>query len=493
MRKIALKAFLLSMLAAFTACSDDTESSVPFLKIEKEVVDLRESGIFPRELPILSNATEFDVAIAESGKDASGEYWCSARVKGNLLIIEAKENTLYPIRETDIIVKVKGSGLSDNVHVRQLGKDAIILVSTSAIPVSILAQPIEIDVTSNVEYTITLPEWIKEVPKVRAPETATNTCRFMVDQNDGVEGRTDTIVFTQKDIEGEKAKVEKVVVKQGGNILPPEIKGLHAKSSVKLINSEPIGSITLLWNTFPEGSNIKKVEVTYTDPVTGAVVTGESLPADTSYTISNTMKKYGEYSFSVRSVSVLDIPAEASAIKTVSKPIPHVPGAVTSEAKLNLVGRPLSSNAAEPNEGPIANLVDGNTASSSFFHSQWSGTVPPAPHWVQIDLGTTLSDHFRIKTTPRNASNIPVNFDLFGSEDGNEWFHIKNFTQVGDNIPTAGNGSPFISPKYRILEAFSHIRLSVNSTNTNSIFWAMSEFEIWDVKTEVVSDPEAGK
>lgn len=492
MQKIAFKALVFSMALAFVSCSEDENNSAPFLQIEKKSVDLRESGLFSRDIPILTNAKEFEMVIAESGKDASGEYWCSARVEGNLLVIEALENKLYPMRETDITVKAKGSGLSETIHVRQFGKEAIIMASTKMMPVSILHQTIEIDVTSNVEYTIASPEWIQEVPGVRAPETLTTTCRFQVDVNDALEGRIDTIYFTQKDIEG-NAKVEKVVIRQGANIPPPAIEGLRALSNVKLINSETIGSITLYWNAFPEGSNIRAVEVTYTDPVSGEVVVEESLPADTSYTVSNTMRKHGEYSFSVRSISVLDVPAEPSAVKAVSKPLPHVPGPVTGETQLVLKDRPLSSNAQEPSEGPIANLVDGNTAGSSFFHSRWSGTVPPAPHWFQIDLGTTLSDHFRIKTTPRNASNIPVDFDLLGSEDGVEWFFIKNFTQVADNIPTKGNGSPFISPSYRIMEGFNHIRMVVKATNTGTIFFSMSEFEIWDVKTAVVSDPEATK
>ena len=44
----------------------------------------------------------------------------------------------------------------------------------------------------------------------------------------------------------------------------------------------------------------------------------------------------------------------------------------------------LSTNAQEPTEGPIANLVDGN--SGSFFHTRWSSPLIALPHYIQIDF-----------------------------------------------------------------------------------------------------------
>lgn len=493
MQKIAFKALLFSMMVAFVSCDNEEDSSAPFFQIEETSVNVRESGLFTRQIPLLTNIKKYDITVdATTGKDESGEYWCSAEVKDNLLVITCKENKVYDPRETDITVKPEGAQ-PVQVHVRQLGQAAIILVdSETDYALSILSQPIEVDIVSNVEYDIVTPEWINELPTTKAPETVTNTIKFEIDANEASEERVDTIYFKQSGIEEGSAKIAKVIVKQNANIPPPAIENSGAKSSV---NMDAEASITISWDAFPEGSNIKNVEVSYVDPAQQVRAASEPIvellpPTATSYTVSNTMKKYGEYVFTVRSISLLDNPGEPIEIRAVSKPVPHTPGDVIGETKIQLTADRLSSNAQEPNEGPIANLVDGNTATSNFFHTAWSVSIP-GPHDITIDLGKEISDHFKIKTTPRNASNIPVDIDLYGSLDGDEWFFIRNVNKDGDAIPTTGNGAPFTSPTYRIMEAFRYLRYSVNKTNTNTTYWSMSEFEIWDVATEVLADPEA--
>ena len=58
----------------------------------------------------------------------------------------------------------------------------------------------------------------------------------------------------------------------------------------------------------------------------------------------------------------------------------------------------LWANYPEPNEGPIAALIDGDTG--SFFHTQWSNPVPQDTHWIQIDLGEgNTIQNFALTTT----------------------------------------------------------------------------------------------
>ena len=490
MQKIAFKALIFSMMVAFVSCDNDDENSAPFFQIEETSVNVRESGLFTRQIPLQTNIKTYEIIVdATTGKDESGEYWCSAEVKNNLLVITCKENKVYDPRETDITVKPEGAQPVE-VHVRQLGQAPIILVdSETDFALTILPQSIEVDIISNVDYEILSPGWIKEQPSTKAPETVTNTFKFDVEANENPEERVDTIYFRQSGVEESNAKIAKVIVKQNANIPPPTIENSGAKSSV---NADAEASITISWGAFPEGSNIKGVEVSYVDPAPQGRIAGEPIvellpPTATNYTVHNTMKKYGEYVFSVRSISLLDNPGEPIEIRAVSKPVPHTPGDITGETEIQLTADQLSSNAQEPNEGPIANLVDGKT--DNFFHTAWSVSTP-GPHYITIDLGKEISDHFKIKTTPRNASNIPVDINLYGSLDGDEWFLIRNITKDNDGIPTTGNSAPFISPAYRIMEAFRYLRYSVNKTNTNTVYWSMAEFEIWDVATEVLADPE---
>lgn len=483
MQKIALKALLFSMVFAFVSCDNEEDNSAPYFQIEHTSVNVRESGIFNREIPLSTNITKFEITVAETGKEESGEdYWCFAEVKNNLLVITCKENKIYDTRETDVTVKPEGMQ-PVKVHILQLGQAAIILPSQTDFPLSFLEETINFDIVSNVEYTVTAPEWLKEILSTKAPETATNRYAFTVELNEKPVERVDTIYFKQKDIEEAKAKVSKVVVKQRPN-MPSPIANLKAQSTVDN-NSE--ASITISWDQFPAEDYVKEIQVSYKDPKAitkaGDGIIQETLPATaTSYTVENTFKKYGEYEFSVRAINIYDNAGEPIVIKLTSERVPHVPGAITGETKLKLADQEASSNAQEPNEGPLVNLFDGDTG--NFFHSQWSGTVPDSPHWVQVKLPKTLSDHFKIKTTPRNASNIPTDIDLYGSKNGKDWFLIKNISKGGDN-------APWTSDSIRIMTTFSYLKFSVNKTNTSTIYWSMAELEVFDVATEIISDPEA--
>ena len=85
-----------------------------------------------------------------------------------------------------------------------------------------------------------------------------------------------------------------------------------------------------------------------------------SIYAD-SIEIPDTRKKFGEYQFSVQTVSPT---GDKSAVQTISKVSePALPTFVSTQ--IALTAADLSTNAQEPTEGPIANLLDGNTG--TFF------------------------------------------------------------------------------------------------------------------------------
>lgn len=63
--------------------------------------------------------------------------------------------------------------------------------------------------------------------------------------------------------------------------------------------------------------------------------------------------------------------------KTVLLAISFIPPSIALTADM------LSTNAQEPSEGSLANLLDGNI--STYFHSAWSVEVPDE-HYVQVTL-----------------------------------------------------------------------------------------------------------
>ena len=255
-------------------------------------------------------------------------------------------------------------------------------------------------------------------------------------------------------------------------ITPAEITNLTAESTS--------GRIVLRWDT-PEDAGIRYIEVNYYDPLQKKdVMRTASIYAD-SIEIPDTRKKFGEYQFSVQTVSPT---GDKSAVQTISKVSePALPTFVSTQ--IALTAADLSTNAQEPTEGPIANLLDGNTG--TFFHTAWSVNIP-APHWMQVNLKEEITGSYKFYYAPRNnGNNKPTDFDLMGSTDGTNWFLIRNFTKDADGLPVTSTCT-FTSEIYDAPQPFSQIRMVVNATNTSSIFWTMSEFKFYSVS---VTDPEA--
>lgn len=262
-------------------------------------------------------------------------------------------------------------------------------------------------------------------------------------------------------------------------IIPSDVIDLSADTQNKP------GYIVLRWAT-PDDNTIRYIKVSYYDYLLEQdVVRLASVYAD-SVLIPDTRKKFGEYEFKVQSYSETGDAGNVQTIKAVSEPAPVQ--VVFGESKqIALTVDQLSTNAQEKSEGPIANLIDGNTA--SYFHTSWSGTVPPAPHWFQIDTKKEIT-YFKYESVARNGNNIPDDVDIMGSNDGVHFELIENLTKAKNGMLMST--SPYTSPVMgNNSKPYRYIRYSVNHTNTTgSVFFSMSEFKLFEVDASVV-DPEA--
>lgn len=254
-------------------------------------------------------------------------------------------------------------------------------------------------------------------------------------------------------------------------IIPDDISDITSQSGP--------GYINLKW-TKPEGDNIFYTRVEYFDHLEQRKMW--RLSSTDTIRIPNTRAKFGEYEFTLQTYSKDDnrnSNIHSIKAKSGAAPITEVMTPITIDASQ------LSTNAQEPSEGPIKNLVDGDT--KTYFHSTWSGTVPAAPHWIEIELKEEI-EVFKFQYAPRNnGNNKPIDFDLLGSIDGQDWTLIKNFTKEADNLPT-GNKEEYKSATIHAPQPFKFLKLSVNKTNSGSVFWTMSEFRLYSVH---VIDPEA--
>ena len=133
----------------------------------------------------------------------------------------------------------------------------------------------------------------------------------------------------------------------------------------------------------------------------------------------------------------------------------------------------LSTNAQEPSEGPIANLIDGDKG--TYFHSTWSTESDPV-HYLQVALSEPLQNislYWSKRST--NNNNRPARVTILGSNDGAQFDSIM---VLQDDLPSAAAQPDYFSQVLNLGKAYSHLRFRVDSTNTNSKFFTMSEFAI---------------
>ena len=155
----------------------------------------------------------------------------------------------------------------------------------------------------------------------------------------------------------------------------------------------------------------------------------------------------------------------------------------TYDANVPLIGSDaqISSNALEPTEGSYAALLDKDT--ETFFHSQWSGTGPAEPHYLQFMLNEPMSS-FLFKFTRRmgNNNNRPTHMNIYASNDEQNWTLIKTMTSA---LPVASDAPDYESPAINLGSEYAFIRFEVIKTNTGASnngqpFFTFSEFQLYE-------------
>ncbi len=134
----------------------------------------------------------------------------------------------------------------------------------------------------------------------------------------------------------------------------------------------------------------------------------------------------------------------------------------------------LSSNAQEPNEGPIANLIDDNPA--TYFHSAWSFTIAD-PHHIQINLKNAITMCRFDYQNRNNANGKPTDVKIMVSANGTDWTELS---QINSGFPTDA-GSKYSSVEYKASQPFKYFRFVVYKTNSGAAptFFNMAEFSLY--------------
>lgn len=248
------------------------------------------------------------------------------------------------------------------------------------------------------------------------------------------------------------------------------------------VTSEALpGAIRLNW-TVPSDTAYSYMKISYVNPATNETVSKVVSKYTNTLLIENTLKKYGDYTFTFQAFNEKN---EAGSLVQVKAQSGLLPATITyiKNDKINVTADMLSTDNQEPTEGPIKNLVDNNY--NTFFHTRWSSPQKPLPQYIQVDF-KEAHQVFMFWYRNRNGSQVgPENLDIQVSNDGETW---ESVGEILSGLPS-GSGAEYTSNGFDAGKTFTHLRLVVTKTFGDKKYFNLAELAIYDA-TKQIYDPE---
>ena len=138
----------------------------------------------------------------------------------------------------------------------------------------------------------------------------------------------------------------------------------------------------------------------------------------------------------------------------------------------------------------LANLLDGN--SSTIFHSTW-GTANNATvnvnAYIEIALPEQLENiQLYYKCRPQSGYN-PLIWEIYASNDGNNWKLIRTLDYIADGMPRGGYGQEYTSPTISLGGKYSYLRIVQTSGEYSKNHLALAELRVYKVIEETTGEP----
>ncbi len=248
------------------------------------------------------------------------------------------------------------------------------------------------------------------------------------------------------------------------------------------------GKIGISWKRV-EPVNFEYIRINYYDHLTKKNRSILASKYTDTIIIPDTRAKYGDYKFTFQPFSstetggeVVDVVAKSGAApKTIT---------VVGEEQLTLKADGLFTDAQDPGEGPIKDLIDGNQG--TFFHMNWHQQTP-FPHYIVVDLGKEV-EGFKFSYTTRKHNNVddPKKMTLFGSTtfDGTT-FDPTTAVEIGmvEGLPK-GNAVSYNSENFILNNKIRFLWFRVDEGHGSKNFIALSELSVTELQLKII-DPEA--
>ena len=159
-------------------CSEKQDKTPPFITVEKKSVHFN-SLTSVTEITVKSNVADWSVFV-----ESNATSWLEANVRGKSLVIVVDENREFTSRKADVTI-IAGD-LSETVVVEQLGTEPSILLSCESVNISSDGGEVDLEITSNIDYSIVIPSdasWIKQNSETRSATMITEKIKFTVEWN----------------------------------------------------------------------------------------------------------------------------------------------------------------------------------------------------------------------------------------------------------------------------------------------------------------------
>ena len=138
----------------------------------------------------------------------------------------------------------------------------------------------------------------------------------------------------------------------------------------------------------------------------------------------------------------------------------------------------------------LANLLDGNP--NTIFHSTWGSANNATVNvntYITIDLPESLENiKIYYKCRPQSGYN-PLVWEIYGSNDGNNWDLVTTLDYIKDNMPRGGAGQEFTSPEIALGRSYSKLKILQTSGEYSKNHMVLAELRVYKVIPSTTSEP----
>ena len=156
----------------------------------------------------------------------------------------------------------------------------------------------------------------------------------------------------------------------------------------------------------------------------------------------------------------------------------------------NMYTNKPSQNADEGFES----LLDGD--SETIFHSTY-GSANNAT--INVNTYITMELPYAVekikvyyKCRPQHNYN-PKEWEIYASNDGEEWTLVRTLNYLSDDMPTGGSGQEYTSPAIDLGGSYSHIKILQTQGEYSKNHFAIAELRLYEVIENTAGDTGAGE